>query len=184
MDNEQIRQVDFIRDALEFYDLNQVNVINFLNKAYYIRYEENNDEKIETVKILFFDKNKHKIFESCIEYLGIYIPNTKTFKWSWSVPAYNKKYTVLSRNLLNYAFNLEVQDEYSLKSELLNSRIEVLTSFQMDIHIATASYLAKKPFILKYYNTIVDDVDFIPIHSNKNDDDNAIVTYIYILDYV
>ena len=33
-------------------------------------------------------------------------------------------------------------------------------------------------------STIVDDVDFIPIHSNKNDDDNAIVTYIYILDYV
>ena len=189
MDYEQSRQIDFIKDALEFYDLNQENVRKFLEKAHYMRYENNQTEKNddnETVKILFFDKHKSKIFESKIEYLGIYIPNTKTFKWSWSVPAFNKKYTTLSRNLLNYAFNLEVQYEYSLKSELLNSRIEILTSFQMDIHIASASYLAKKPFILKYYNTIINDENYIRINKDVDDIDkeNAIVTYIYILDFV
>lgn len=180
MDNQS--QKNLVKDALLYYDSAQERVQKLLDKIHYVRFEETNSEIKNNSKIIFFDKNKNKLLTSAMEYMAIYIPTTKTLKWAWSVPSFAKTHTELSRKLLNYAFNLEVENEMSLKSDLLNSKIKIQNDYQFDIQMAIASYLTKKTFIFKYYNVIVSDIDYLPVKCER-DCDNYIITYIYVMDF-
>jgi hypothetical protein len=181
MDTEQTQQ-NLIKDALIYYDSHQDNVAKFLDKAFYVRFEETDDEEENNYKITFYDKNKTKILTSKIEYLALYVPNTRTFKWAWTIPSFDKALTELSRKMLNYAFTLEV-DDFMLKSELLNSKIHVLNEYQHDIHLAISAYLTKKPFIFKFYNAIYDKDDYLPIRCEGDDCKEYVITYIFIMDF-
>lgn len=172
-----------INDALIYYDEHTPRINKFLERAYYIRFENPTDSLENNAKILFFDKHKKKIFESRMQYAGIYIPNTKTFKWAWSVPVFAKSYTALSKKLFDYGYGLETEYDYQLKTELLNSKIKINTNYQLDIYVSLLSYLCKMPFILKYYNAIVDDEDYLRIRCDGDDCKDYITTYIFIMDF-
>ena len=158
-----------IRNALEYYDKYQPEINNFLEKVDSIEFINNNTL---TDQIIFYDSKKNILFESNYEILSIYLPENKSWKWSWSVPSLKKKHTFLCRKLLDYSFNLDLNN-YFLKSLFTNSNIKLVNDLQLSINLALAANLSKKPFILKIYSS--------PINLDKekiyNTDEHNIYPY-------
>ena len=156
MSTEKILKIDStIRDALEFYDKNQELYNVFINKVKYIKFINNINM---TDEIILYDENKKILLESSYEILGVFLPKTQLWKWSWSIPSFHKKHTYISRKILEYAFNLDRTTELALRTDLTNSRIKIINDLQLDIHIALSSYIGKQPLIIKYYNKFKKDV--------------------------
>jgi hypothetical protein len=162
-----------IKTSLEYYDNYQPEIQNIIDKINYIKIIDRNNINDEYV---FYDFDNKKIFSSKIEILSIYIPQTKTWKWSWSMPFAKYKNTLISREILNYAFTLNSENDLFLKSTLINSKIIIKNEYQMDIYLAMSALLSKKPFILRIYllpwdetnNNTDADID----NDNNNDDDD------------
>jgi len=151
MSTEKITKLDpIIRDSLESYDINQMKYNKIINKIKFIEFK-NNENVLDQDYIIFYDKNYNKIHESSYQIFGIYMPQTQMWKWSWAIPSILKKHTYISRKILEYAFDLDVS-QYILKSELINSKIKIENDLQLDIHTALSSYIAKQPFVFKWYN--------------------------------
>lgn len=182
-----------IKSSLEYFDNYQPDIQNILNKINYIKIIDRNNVNDEYV---FYDSNDKKIFSSKIETLSIYIPQTKTWKWSWSIPFAKYKNTLISREILNYAFTLNSENDLFLKSTLVNSKIIIKNEYQLDIYLAISALLSKKPFILRIYllpweeygtdknnpdnttnntNNSTDNTD----NTDNNDNDNETNEYIY-----
>ena len=81
----------------------------------------------------------------------MFIPNSNTWKWSWSVPFAKYRNTLISRKILEYAFTLNTTTDLMLKSTLINSNIIITNQNQIDIYLALSAMLSKKPFILRLY---------------------------------
>ena len=133
---------DLIKKSLEYYD-NQ----NDKN----IKYIQNTHIEVNLKdKITIYDKDYKKLLESEYEVLGLFDNQTNIWLWSWLLPFLNSSETVISRKLLDYALKLEPQsnsdDHYYIKSQLLNSRITIEDSIELDIHLALSSYLIKDLF--------------------------------------
>lgn len=112
-------------------------------------------------------KIKKILLESSFEIMGLYLPKNNMWKWSWSIPSIHKKYTFISRKILEYAFNLHHTKEFPLRSDLINSKIKINNDLQLDIRIALSSYIGKQPLIFKFYNKI-DDVQFKEPENNNS----------------
>jgi len=151
-----------IKNSLEYFDSNQPKIQKIINNIEYIEFIISND-KID--QIYFYNSEKIKFFESRYEILSIFIPQTNIWKWSWSLPTAGKKNTFITRKILEYAFNLNPEKDYLLKSTLINSKIKIINNIQLDIHLALSSYLSKKPFIFKFY--------IVPLNVNENIDENT-----------
>ncbi|AYV80195.1 MAG: hypothetical protein Gaeavirus15_5 [Gaeavirus sp.] len=192
--NDKLIKIDStVRDSLEYYDINQLRFSKFLNKIRYIEWI-NNINLTDT--IIFYDKHKKKLLESSYEIMGIYVPKTHMWKWSWSIPSIPKKHTFISRKILEYAFNLDHEKEYLLRSELINSKVKINNDLQLDIHIGLSSYVGKQPFIFKFYNKF--DTEPVGLHTDEStdnklfpynlhqdydDDENYMIIYLYVLDH-
>jgi hypothetical protein len=147
--------------------------------------------------IIFYDENEKILLESSYEIMGIHLPKSQTWKWSWSVPTIHKKYTYISRKILEYAFNLDPVRELSLRANLINSKIKIINNLQLDIHIALSSYIGKQPLIFKFYNKLdtirkqenksQDSKDilfkYVADDENEENEENYMVIYLFILDY-
>jgi hypothetical protein len=155
MSTDTILKIDStIRDSLEFYDKNQELYNGFFKKIKHIKLVNNINM---TDDIIFYDEHKNILLKSSYEILGVYLPKTKLWKWSWSIPTFHKKYTFISRKTLEYAFNLDTNTELPLRADFLNSKIKIVNNLQLDIHIALSSHLGKQPLIFKYYNKLDKD---------------------------
>jgi hypothetical protein len=152
MSDDNVLKIDStIRDSLEYYDKNREKYHVFFDKAKYVRFVDNNNN---TDDIIFYDENKKILLESSFEIMGLYLPKNNMWRWSWSIPSIHKKYTFISRKILEYAFNLHHTTEYPLRSDLINSKIKINNDLQLDIRIALSSYIGKQPLIFKFYNKI------------------------------
>jgi len=150
MSNFQI----FIKDALEKYDKNTEMYYNDIFKdAYYEEFILKNSE-IDYDEVIFYDKNKNVIMKANYEMLGNFYVDTQIWVWAWSNPSYNKKLITRSSNLLFYGLKLNSEENFSLKTELVNSRFQITDPIQIDIHLAIASELCKNQCIFKYPFTI------------------------------
>jgi len=195
MSDDNIFKIDStIRDSLEFYDNNREKYNVFFNKVKYLKFVNNNNMIDD---IIFYDENEKILLESSYEIMGVHLPKNHTWKWSWSIPSIHKKYTYISRKILEYAFNLDPVDELSLRANLINSKIQIINDLQLDIHIALSSYIGKQPLIFKFYNKL--DTLYEPEKSEKSDksekdmlykyaynddnEENYMVLYLFILDY-
>lgn len=180
-----------IKDSLDYYDKYQPEVQNILSKIEYIKInigDNVNDEYI------FYDSDDKIILKSKIETLSIYIPQNKTWKWSWSVPFAKYKNTLISREILKYAFTLDTDNDLFLKSTLVNSKIVIQNNYQIDIYLALSALLSKKPFILRMYlipkenNTNTNNKNYENIYEFKKildrpDRKNYISVFLLILDW-
>lgn len=165
MSNDKILKMDStIRDSLEFYDKNQELYNVFFNKIKYIKFIDNINM---TDEIIFYDENKKILLESSYEILGVFLPKTQLWKWSWSIPTFKKKHTFISRKILEYAFNLDNIKEIALRADLTNSKIKIVNDLQLDIHIALSSYIGKQPLIFKFYNKFEDDSELDKIEKSN-----------------
>lgn len=174
-----------IKTSLEYYDTFQPKITEILKKIYYIKTINN---KNITDEIIFYDKNKKEIFKSSFELLAAYVPNQQVWKWAWSLPSLEKKSNIISRKILDYAFNLDHNKDFLLKSTLINSKIKIVNDLQLDIHIALSANLTRKPFIFKFFYaplTSEEDIDFYPYKKINESPDNInyIAFYLFILDF-
>ena len=184
-ENETTKIDSTIRSSLEYYDNNCEKYNEFINKIKYIKQINNNQQ---TDELIFYDKNKKVLLQSPFEILGLYLPNKHLWKWSWSMPTFPKKHTLISRKILEYAFNLNQEDDYLLKSKLINSKINIYNNLQLDIHVAVSSYLGKQPLIFKYYNVIEYDSDYDndsneyePVYNEHIVDKDYMIMYLFIM---
>jgi len=176
---------DDIKSSLEYYDSHQPKINELINKIHYTRFINN---KNITDEIIFFDKNKKEIFKSSYEVLAAYIPQYDAWKWSWSLPSIKKKYNFISRKILEYAFDLDAQKDYLLKSTLINSKIKIINDLQLDIYKSISASLSKKPFILKWFSIPLksqDDLEYYPFKKINDDPESIkyVALYLIILDY-
>lgn len=160
--------------ALEYYDNNITFFNSFINKVK--KTETISTEKdTEKNKIIFLDKNDKKILESDYEVAGIFYKKYNIWIWSWAIPVIQKNKTIIARKLLNYALDIDLNNENNkhlklIKSELITSRSKISSELQLDIYLALISYLSKKKFIYKRSFVLVDD-----------EPDNVIEYYLFIM---
>jgi hypothetical protein len=160
---------EIIKSSLDFYDKYQPKIQKILNEINYIKIIDNNNINDEYV---FYDSDNKKIFSSKIETLSIFIPQTSTWKWSWSIPFAKYKNTLISREILNYAFTLNSENDLFLKSTLVNSKIIIKNDYQLDIYLSLSALLSKKTFILKIYLLPPLESDEFNDSNNYNDSSN------------
>ena len=109
---------------------------------------------MERNKIEFFDKNNKVLLQSRYEVIGFYYKKYNLWCWGWAAPPLKKNETVIIRKLLNYALEIDLSlkenEQFKfIKTQLINSRSRITDELQLDIHIALASYLAKKKMVYK-----------------------------------
>jgi len=114
-------------------------------------------------KIFFNDKNTgEELAIHSYELLGIFDMKTKVWIWSWSFPIINRKITKDCKKILKYALDLnplstEESDHFFLKNQLVNSRIFLKDKNQLDILIATCSYILGRDILFIYPDIINED---------------------------
>ena len=164
-----------VKEALEYYDLNQNLIEDLTQKISYIEYVDS-EKDFEHNKIILYDSNQNEILQSKYEYIGTYDSNTLIWSWAWSIPTMKKKNTTILRKILNYGVELEPTQNF-LKTELITSRFRVTNKIQLDIYSAIVSYLSKKPKVIRfkiynYYRAIrIKD-------SNTKGEDNILIDII------
>jgi hypothetical protein len=131
-----------VKDALEYYD---DNTIKHYDKIKAFKYYQ---LVLDEGKIIFYDDLQQKIDDFYYDVIGKFIPKQNVWIWGWSDGNLDKQNTMTSRKVLNYALDLS-RKEILLKTALITSRIQVTSQYQVDIHVALASFLSKRDFIYK-----------------------------------
>jgi hypothetical protein len=148
---------------MEDSSLNQfiIKVLDYYDKQTLMYYEHitNNNVKINenTNEIIFNDETKYNY-----ELLGYFDNANNIWIWGWILPQYNIKETRIARNLLDYGLKLEpetnITEHLYIKSLLVNSKISIDTSIQLDINLAIYSYLSHDRFLFIYpYKVLSED---------------------------
>ncbi len=182
----ELTQETFIKNALEYYDKFQININNIVENTDYLKWNTNAGNSEGLNEVSFYDKNKKLILTSRYEFMGIFIPNTNTWKWAWAIPSLYKNSTYISRQILNYAFDLDFKNDYLLRAGLINSTIKIYDEIQLDIHVAIGASLSKKPFIYKHILIPTENEnEYFKVARNFDEKiyKNYIVLYMFILDY-
>lgn len=173
-----------VRNSLEYYDSYQPKIQSILNKIEYIKIVDRNNINDEYI---FYDSDDKPFFKSRIEQLGMFVPQDNSWKWSWAIPFAKYQNTLISRKILEYAFTLNSSTDLHLKSTLISSKLVISNQYQIDIYLALASMLSKKPFVLKLYLYPDEDnkKEFIPYKKilSKPDKKKFIAIYIMLIDW-
>ncbi len=168
-----------IPTALEYFDKNKKNINK--KEFKYLKIIEATDENEHNI-IKFYDENEKEILTSRYEIAGIYYTRPKIWIWGWGDSNLSKNKTIIIRKLFNYAFTL-TDKEKSLKKELITSRFKINNYIQLDIHIALATYLTKKPTVYKY--KITSNMKTTP-HGNMleilNNEEVDTIYYMFLID--
>lgn len=137
-----------INKALNYYDT-QNNEYSIYIKSDNINLDRDNN----TIK---FNDINNKEFK--YEFLGIFDNSTNIWMWAWLVPEFMYNETNIVRKLLNYGLKISPTNSYRLdnekiylKTQMVNGRFLLYDSFQLDLHLAISSYLAKDNFKFIYY---------------------------------
>jgi hypothetical protein len=135
-----------INDALNYYDKHNIEYSDYIKSEKIIVERETN-------KIIFQEFEK----EFKYEFLGIFDNTTNIWIWAWLVPEFMFNETNISRKLLNYGLKISPtpinkldNEQLYLKTQMVNSRFLLYDNFQLDLHLAISSYLAKESFKFIY----------------------------------
>ncbi len=127
-----------IDKALNYYDTHNIKYEDYI-KTDDITIERN------TNSIIFNNKEKYKY-----EFLGIFDNTTNIWMWAWLVPEFMYNETNIVRKLLNYGLKISPtptnklnNEKLYLKTQMVNGRFLLNDDFQLDLHLAISSYLAK-----------------------------------------
>ena len=177
--------IQVMQDSLEYYDKNFDIYNNKFANVKYIKLIKNNSNILHE-QIELYDKDKNLLFTYYYENIGQYVSSIQLWCWAWAIPYLPKKTTIIIRKILLHGIDLEYNDYEVLKLELLTSRFRIMHKVQLDIHLALASYLAKKPFIFKYLDILnkpFNKNEFYDITQPVNlDTDKFIENYLFLIE--
>jgi hypothetical protein len=177
--------IQVMQDSLEYYDKNFDIYHNKFKDVKYIKLIPN-DSNIIHEQIELYDKDKNLLFKYYYEFIGQYESSMQLWCWAWAIAYIPKKFTIIIRKILLYGVELEYNDYELLKLELITSRFRIMYKIQLDIHLAIASYLAKKPIIFKYLdilNNPFKENTFYDITQPINlDTDKFIENYLFLIE--
>ena len=155
---------DLIKKSFSYYDKQNDE---------YKKYIDNDDIELEMDKSTILFKKYNKKFK--YEALGVFDNSTNIWIWAWLMPFFERSKKKISEDLLYYGLKLEPKlggvnndpVEFYLKTQLVNSRFLLDDNFQLELHLALASYLAKDNFKfiyprIKYLNA--DKTKFITVY--------------------
>jgi hypothetical protein len=175
--------ISLVKDALAYYDTNNEKYNKIILDNKYFKIIKNKLDS-EHNTIILYNENKKEIYKSRYEIIGIYDFYNSVWTWGWSIVDLRKNTTSIIRKVLQYGLELDPEDNF-IKIELINSRFRVSNRTQLDIHLAIASYLSKKPVI---YELVIDENK----ESQKIDDEllypievinKSISYFLFLLDY-
>lgn len=180
---------NLLTNSLEYYDINNEKYKYLFEDVRYI-YFTRTDDDMDHNTITMYDENEKEIFKSKYEVLGMFDSHINIWTWGWAVPTLKKNSTTIIRKVFNYGAELDPNDIF-LKSELVTSRFRISHPVQLDVHVAMASYLSKKPVVYKlytYYKNVNENKKYLDIKYNKDLDDDYMsdryrIVYLFILDY-
>jgi hypothetical protein len=137
-----------IDKALNYYDKHNNEYNKYIKSDNIILDRDNN-----TIKFVDLDNKEFKY-----EFLGIFDNSTNIWMWAWLVPEFMYNETNIVRKLLNYGLKISPtnssrldNEKLYLKTQMVNGRFLLYDSFQLDLHLAISSYLAKDNFKFIYY---------------------------------
>ncbi len=164
MNTESLSQT--IKNALEKYDNINEKYSSYINNPNVFLGSETPDQ------IRFNFDNTYDNFE--YENLGYFDNQNHIWIWSWVFPRVSMKETKISRELLEYGLKLEPEsnthDHFMIKSLLVNSRIQIEESTQLEINLAI------------YTSLLRDKIKFIFPHKRIIDDSNQnFITNYYVI---
>jgi hypothetical protein len=157
--------VNFIKKSLEHYDNQNNNNKKYLENTKMEIKNMNYDNIITTVYDIYkIVKDNDVIYECNCELLGIFDFQTKIWISGWSILTRKGNPHSLSRELFDYAYDSRLSNpsfnevNNYIFNQLINSRILIEDNIELDIYLATISYLLKNKikFIypnIKYLNT-------------------------------
>jgi hypothetical protein len=176
---------NLIPDSLEYYDKNTEKYDSLFNNIKYIKFVDGKTD-MDYSFIYFYDENKKEILHSRYENIGVYNNKSHTWTWAWSVPVFFKNTTQIARKIINYGMELGPESKF-LKTELITSRFRITNFIQLDMHVAIASYLSKRPVVYKYisYMSFKADVDRLVDITNipEYEKEDYTIYYMFLLDY-
>ena len=136
-----------IDKALQYYDSRNIEYDKYINTDNIIIERNTNT--------ITFSDNKA---EFKYEFLGIFDNTTNIWMWAWLVPEFMYNETNIVRKLLNYGLKISPtptnklnNEKLYLKTQMVNGRFLLNDDFQLDLHLAISSYLAKDNIKFIYY---------------------------------
>ena len=134
--------------ATLYYDMHSIKYKDIINTD---KIELNRETNI----IVFPDIDKK---EWNYEILGIFDNTTNIWIWAWMVPDFLSNETNIVKKLLSYGLKINTTynevnmriDKLYLRTQLVNSRFLLQDEFQLELHLAISSYLAKDNFKFIY----------------------------------
>lgn len=145
MDIENLGQ--FIKKALNYYDEQKLKYYDIIKSDDIKFSEEQNEITIN------FKSNERPLYGE-YEVLGYFDNQTRVWIWGWVLTNLNLESTRICKDLLNYGLKLEpssnIYEHYFIKTLLVNSRILIEDSTQLDINLAIYSYLMRDRYNFIY----------------------------------
>ena len=146
--NNNIDLSVLVEKAMHYYDIKSIQYEKYKDVINIVINREDNT-------IQFPENIDKKIYK--YEVLGIFDNTTGIWMWAWMVPEFLYNETLIVKKLLNYGLKINpsiltkiADDKLYLKTQLVNSRFVLQDEFQLELHLAISSYLAKDSFKFIY----------------------------------
>jgi len=143
-----VNLASLVEKALEYYDMKSTK---------YNKYKDIVDITVnrETGTLKFPDEIDKEIYK--YEIIGVFDNMSSIWMWGWMVPEFLYNETLIVKKLLNYGLKINPSvvlkvpdDRLYLKTQFVNSRFLLHDEFQLELHLAIASYLVKDNFKFIY----------------------------------
>jgi hypothetical protein len=136
----------------------------FKNRTFYERQKPNDD--MEKLKFDIKDDNGKILIRGTYSIIGFFNNFLSTWYWGWAVPFPVKSENYLSRKMLMYALDIDIDTHNNsintnsmLKAELLNSKIFMENpNVEIEKYIALALYVTKSEY---YYNVSFQSINIV-----------------------
>ncbi len=138
MEDESLNQ--FIKKALHHYDNQNLTNLEILRVS-----DSNVKFNAENKIITFITDSGEKDYN--FEMLGYFDNQSNIWIWSWLLTNLTSEQTKMARELLDYGLKLEPTsnsvEHFLIKSLLVNSRISIEESIQLESNLSIFSYMLK-----------------------------------------
>jgi hypothetical protein len=144
--------------AYEYFDKQNNKFKNIFNDIIFTLIENKDVTRFEIFK------NDNKIGQADCNTIGIFNNENSIWYWSWCLPFNNKNENYLSKKILDYAFNIDINNNNNeitetaiFKSEFLNSKIYMVNpSIELEKFLAISMYITQAEY---YYIVPIDNLN-------------------------